>query len=195
MKPAISNTELPPSAQLRKAVFGDSLPLGKRSLEILAISAVALLSSWIAAPTANAVTATEYKLKLPFGLEESAIVVPADNPLTIQRVELGRTLFFDKRLSADNTIACASCHLAQFGFTDGQPVSAGIKGQKGGRSAPASINRVFSSAQFWDGRAATLEDQSIGPFTNPIEHGFVNYDIMISKMKKIKGYNRSEGVV
>ena len=189
MKPAISNTELPPSAQFRKAVFGDSLLLGKRSLGVLAISAVAILSSWIAAPAANAVTSTEYKLKLPFGLEETAIVVPADNPLTIQRVELGRTLFFDKRLSADNTIACASCHLAQFGFTDGQPVSAGIKGQKGGRSAPASINRVFSSAQFWDGRAATLEDQSIGPFTNPIEHGFTNYDVMIAKMKKIPGYN------
>ena len=189
MKPAISNTELPPSAQFRKAVFGDSLLLGKRSLGVLAISAVAILSSWIAAPAANAVTSTEYKLKLPFGLEESAIVVPADNPLTIQRVELGRTLFFDKRLSNDNTIACANCHLMQHGFTDGQPVSTGIRGQKGGRSAPASFNRVFSSAQFWDGRAATLEDQSIGPFTNPIEHGFVNYDIMISKMKKIKGYN------
>ena len=189
MKPAIFNTELPPSAQLRKAVFGDSLLLGKRSLGVLAISAVAILSSWIAAPAANAVTSTEYKLKLPFGLEETAIVVPADNPLTIQRVELGRTLFFDKRLSNDNTIACANCHLMQHGFTDGQPVSTGIRGQKGGRSAPASFNRVFSSAQFWDGRAATLEDQSIGPFTNPIEHGFVNYDIMISKMKKIKGYN------
>ena len=189
MKPAISNTELPPSAQFRKAVFGDSLLLGKRSLGVLAISAVAILSSWIAAPAANAVTSTEYKLKLPFGLEETAIVVPADNPLTIQRVELGRTLFFDKRLSNDNTIACANCHLMQHGFTDGQPVSTGIRGQKGGRSAPASFNRVFSSAQFWDGRAATLEDQSIGPFTNPIEHGFVNYDIMISKMKKIKGYN------
>jgi cytochrome c peroxidase len=189
MKLAISNTELPPLAQLRKAILGDSLLLGKRSLGVLAISAVAIMSSWIAAPAANAVTSTEYKLKLPFGLEESAIVIPADNPLTIQRVELGRTLFFDKRLSADNTIACASCHLSQFGFTDGQPVSTGIKGQKGGRSAPASFNRVFSSAQFWDGRAATLEDQSIGPFTNPIEHGFANYDVMIAKMKKIPGYN------
>ena len=189
MKPAIPNTELPPSTQLRKTVFGHSLVLSKRARGILAISAVAILSSWIATPTANAVTATEYKLQIPFGLEETAVVIPADNPLTVQKVELGRTLFFDKRLSADNTIACANCHLAQFGFTDGQPVSAGIKGQKGGRSAPASFNRVFSSAQFWDGRAATLEDQSIGPFTNPIEHGFINYDVMIAKMKKIPGYN------
>lgn len=189
MKPATPNIELPPSTQLRTAVFGDALPVGKRVLGSLAVCAMAMLASWIVTPAANAVTATEYKLKLPFGLEESAIVIPADNPLTIQKVELGRTLFFDKRLSADNTIACASCHLAQFGFTDGQPVSTGIKGQKGGRSAPASFNRVFSSAQFWDGRAATLEDQSIGPFTNPIEHGFTNYDVMIAKMKKISGYN------
>lgn len=189
MKSAIPNTELPSSTQLRKTVFGDSLPLGKRVLGSLAVCAVAILSSWITTPSANAVTATEYKLKVPFGLEETAVVIPADNPLTVQKVELGRILFFDKRLSDDNTIACASCHLAQFGFTDGQPVSAGIRGQKGGRSAPASINRVFSSVQFWDGRAATLEEQSIGPFTNPIEHGFANYAVMLAKMKKIPGYN------
>lgn len=132
----------------------------------------------------------EYTLKIPFGLEESAAVIPADNPLTNEKIELGRLLFFDKRLSQDNTIACASCHLAKFAFTDGKPVSAGIRGQKGGRSAPASFNRVFSSAQFWDGRAATLEDQSVGPFINPIEHGFANHDEMIAKMKKIAGYKK-----
>src|SRR3989304_8271259 len=132
----------------------------------------------------------EYKLKIPFGLEETAVVIPADNPLTNEKVELGRLLFFDKRLSQDNTIACANCHLAKFAFTDGKPVSTGIRGQKGGRSAPVSFNRVFSSAQFWDGRAATLEDQSIGPFTNPIEHGFANYDVMMAKMMKIAGYRK-----
>ncbi|TKS60756.1 MAG: cytochrome-c peroxidase [Nitrospira sp.] len=142
-------------------------------------------------PTQTAQTAQgEYKLKIPFGLEETAVVIPADNPLTNEKVELGRLLFFDKRLSQDNTIACANCHLAKFAFTDGKPVSTGIRGQKGGRSAPVSFNRVFSSAQFWDGRAATLEDQSIGPFTNPIEHGFANYDVMMAKMKKIAGYRK-----
>ena len=174
MKPAVPNTKL------RQAVGGSSL-LCKSFLGALAISSVAMLSPWIA-------TAADYKLKVPFGLEETAVVIPPDNPMTVQKVELGRILFFDRRLSQDNTIACATCHLAKFGFTDGQPVSTGIKGQKGGRSAPTSFNRVFSSAQFWDGRAATLEDQSIGPFTNPIEHGFVNYDVMIAKMKKIPGY-------
>jgi cytochrome c peroxidase len=139
---------------------------------------------------AGASAAGDYKLKIPFGLEESAVVIPEDNPLTREKIELGRLLFFDKRLSKDNTVACASCHQSRFGFTDGQRVSTGIRGQKGGRSAPASLNRVFSKAQFWDGRAATLEEQSIGPFINPIEHGFANHDEMIAKMKKIQGYRK-----
>jgi len=179
MKLATPKTELPPSIQLRKAVSG-----------ALAICAVMVLSPWTAALAANAESATEYKLKIPFGLEETAVVIPADNPLTNEKVELGRLLVFDKRLSQDNTIACMSCHLAKFAFTDGKPVATGIRGQKGGRSAPVSFNRVFSSAQFWDGRAATLEAQSIGPFTNPIEHGFPNYDVMMAKMMKIAGYRK-----
>ena len=136
------------------------------------------------------VTSGEYKLQLPFGLDPGSAVIPEDNPLTRDKIELGRLLFFDKRLSKDNTIACASCHMAQFAFTDGRPVSTGIRGQKGGRSAPASFNRLFSKAQFWDGRAATLEDQSVGPFINPIEHGFANHDEMVAKMKKIPGYRK-----
>lgn len=199
MKLATPITELPPSTQPPKAVFRGPLLLGKSLLGVLAVCAVAMQSSWIATlaeaateekPAANAESATEYKLKIPFGLEETAVVIPADNPLTNEKVELGRLLVFDKRLSQDNTIACMSCHLAKFAFTDGKPVATGIRGQKGGRSAPASINRVFSSAQFWDGRAATLEAQSIGPFTNPIEHGFPNYDVMMAKMMKIAGYRK-----
>lgn len=124
------------------------------------------------------------------GLEDPNTYVPADNPLTKEKIELGRAIFFDKRMSKDNTIACASCHMAKKGFADGMPVSTGIKGQKGGRSAPVSFNRVYSKAQFWDGRAATLEDQSIGPFTNPIEHGFANHDEMVAKMKKMPGYRK-----
>ncbi|MBX3306157.1 MAG: c-type cytochrome [Nitrospira sp.] len=124
------------------------------------------------------------------GLEDPNTYVPADNPLTKEKIELGRAIFFDKRMSKDNTIACASCHMAKKGFADGMPVSTGIKGQKGGRSAPVSFNRVYSKAQFWDGRAATLEDQSIGPFANPIEHGFANHDEMVAKMKKMPGYRK-----
>ena len=134
-----------------------------------------------AAPTAQS-------LSLPFGLDPDALVVPADNPFTKEKAELGRLLFFDKRLSRDNTIACGTCHMPPMAFTDGQPVSTGIGRQLGGRSAPTAINRAFSKGQFWDGRASTLEEQSIGPFVNPVEHGFANYDEMVGKMKKLEGY-------
>jgi len=132
---------------------------------------------------------TEFKLSLPLGLEEGSLVIPEDNPLTQKKVELGKLLFFDKRLSANNTIACASCHMPALAFTDGQPVSTGIHRQQGGRSAPTAVNRSFSSKQFWDGRAATLEDQSVGPFANLIEHGFANHDELVAKINSIAGYH------
>jgi cytochrome c peroxidase len=135
-------------------------------------------------------SAAEYKLPQIQGLEDPNTFVPADNPMTAKKVELGRLLFFDKRLSKNDTIACASCHLPAKGFTDGMPVSTGINKLKGGRSAPASINRVFSKAQFGDGRADTLEDQSIGPFVSPVEHGFANHDELVVKIKKIAGYRK-----
>ncbi len=131
-----------------------------------------------------------YQLNLPLGLDNDAIVITPGNPLTKDKVELGRVLFFDKRLSRDGTIACASCHLPSTAYTDGRPVSTGITGLKGGRSAPTAINRIFSAAQFWDGRAETLEDQSIGPFVSPVEHGFINHGEMVAKMKKIAGYRK-----
>ena len=139
---------------------------------------------------ANALSQESYELKIPLGLDEEAFNIPQDNPMTKEKIKLGRLLFFDKRLSANNTIACASCHIPALAFTDGQPVSTGIHNQQGGRSAPTAINRGFSVAQFWDGRAATLEDQSIGPFANLIEHGFVNHDQLVTKITGIQGYKR-----
>lgn len=132
----------------------------------------------------------EARPAIPLGLDEESFHVPSDNPMTQEKIALGRLLFFDKRLSGDNSISCATCHMPALAFTDGQPVSAGIRRQLGGRSAPTAINRAFSQIQFWDGRAATLEAQSIGPFTNPIEHGFADYDQMLAKMKKIEGYRK-----
>jgi cytochrome c peroxidase len=96
---------------------------------------------------------------------------PSENPYSQAKAELGKVLYFDKRLSADGTVACASCHAPEFGFTDGKAVSTGIKAQVGGRSAPTVINRAYSLAQFWDGRAATLEDQAKGPYGEPDRDG------------------------
>jgi cytochrome c peroxidase len=112
---------------------------------------------------------------------------PADNPYSPAKVELGRLLYFDKRLSADNSVSCATCHVPEKGFTDGAPVSTGIRGQKGGRSAPTVINRAYSLAQFWDGRAPTLEDQAKGPIANPIEMDNT-HDAMAAKLSGIQGY-------
>src|SRR4029450_4057142 len=85
------------------------------------------------------------------------------------KVELGRYLYFDNRVSSDGSVSCASCHAPEKAFTDAAAVSTGISGQKGGRSAPTVINRAYSTQQFWDGRAASLEEQAKGPIANPIE--------------------------
>jgi cytochrome c peroxidase len=105
--------------------------------------------------------------RIPLGLVP--IVWPDDNPYTPAKAELGWLLFFDKRISSDSSVSCASCHSPQFAFTDGRPVSLGIGEQKGGRSAPSIINRVYGAAQFWDGRASSLEEQVKGPIANPVE--------------------------
>jgi cytochrome c peroxidase len=113
--------------------------------------------------------ADPYLLDIPLGLDATAQNIPADNPMTAANIELGRQLFFDKRLSADGTVACATCHNPFLGFTDGQSMSTGIKQQEGVRNAPTIINRLFGRSQFWDGRAGSLEEQLLGPLENPIE--------------------------
>lgn len=105
--------------------------------------------------------------KIPLGLVE--IIWPDDNPYSAEKAELGWLLFFDKRLSSDASVSCATCHSPEHAYTDGSAVSTGIKGQKGGRSAPSVINRAYGMLQFWDGRAFSLEDQAKGPIANPIE--------------------------
>lgn len=121
----------------------------------------------------------------PLGL--MPIIWPADNPYSPEKAELGRLLYFDTRLSADGSVSCATCHSPKFAFTDGAAVSTGIKGQKGGRSAPTVINRAYSLAQFWDGRASTLEAQAVGPMANPIEMGNTHLGV-IKTLKSIAGY-------
>jgi len=123
--------------------------------------------------------------KAPLGLPP--LSWPRDNPYSAAKVELGRTLYFDRRLSADESVSCASCHEPRRAFTDGAPVSTGIKSQKGGRSAPTVINRAYSLAQFWDGRATTLEDQAKGPIANPLEMG-MTHDGAVERLKGVAGY-------
>ena len=87
--------------------------------------------------------------------------VPADNPTTEAKLELGKMLFFDPRLSSSGTVSCFSCHNVMEGGDDQRSVSVGVHGQTGGRNAPTVVNAAFLSSQFWDGRAATLEEQAL----------------------------------
>lgn len=112
---------------------------------------------------------------------------PAGNPYTAQKAELGRLLYFDTRLSRDNTVSCATCHSPALAFGDARPVSTGVGGQKGTRNSPPVFNRAYSLAQFWDGRAATLEEQAKGPIENPVEMG-ETHAAVVAKLRAIPGY-------
>jgi cytochrome c peroxidase len=112
---------------------------------------------------------------------------PQSNAYSAEKAELGRLLFFDRRLSADHSVACASCHSPQFAFTDGAAVSTGVGGQEGGRNAPTVINAAFMATQFWDGRAATLEEQALAPLINPIEMA-TTHQAVVAKLNNIGGY-------
>jgi cytochrome c peroxidase len=113
---------------------------------------------------------------------------PAENPTTPAKVELGRKLYFDARLSRTGKISCNSCHEVRKSGTDNRDFSLGVDGQKGGRSAPTVFNAAFSSAQFWDGRAASLEEQAKGPMINPVEMGMADHGAVVATLKGIKGY-------
>ncbi len=112
-------------------------------------------------------TQTPYELDIPSGFP--APNIPADNPLTVEGVELGRRIFYDPILSADGSMACASCHKQEFGFGTNTPVDAGIHGIEGTRNSMPLFNLVFWDRFTWDGRAGSLEEQAIEPVINPIE--------------------------
>ncbi len=140
-----------------------------------------------APPAGETFTSGDYTTTLPLGLQAGAAYVPDNNPLSQAKIDLGRKLYFDTRLSKDNTVSCATCHDPDKGFSDASPVSTGFHKQKGARNAPTVMNRLFSKEQFWDGRAADLEAQALGPIQNPIEMGNTLQG-MVSNIKAIQAY-------
>src|SRR6056297_1520726 len=100
--------------------------------------------------------ATSARAEPPLGLPE--VEHPRDNPLTPEKVELGKLLYFDPRLSSDNTISCASCHDPDKGYSNSAQFATGVDKQLGGRNAPTVINTAYQMFQFWDGRAGSLEE-------------------------------------
>lgn len=123
----------------------------------------------------------------------NAAPYPPDNPPSDEKIALGKTLFFDKRLSADGTLACASCHEISIekGGGDGLATSIGILGQLGPRNAPTVLNAAFQKVLFWDGRAGSLEEQALGPLVNPVEMGMPSLDSVVEQVRNIPEYQHA----
>jgi cytochrome c peroxidase len=119
----------------------------------------------------------------------SPLPVPETNPLTPEKIELGRRLFFDRRLSPNDTMSCAMCHLPAQGFTVNETrLAVGINGKTTKRNPPTLYNVAYQRLLFHDGREFTLEDQMISPLTNPVEMGNPSVGYVINKIRKLPGY-------
>ncbi|MBL8166779.1 MAG: cytochrome-c peroxidase [Acidobacteria bacterium] len=160
-----------------------------RGMRLLALLAFGLVAGVVLAPK-FAAQQPHLQLTIPLGLPADTLdyYVPRHNPLTPAKVELGRKLFFEPRLSADGQVSCASCHDPKLAFTDGKPVAEGIYGRRGTRNSPTILNALFNAGQFWDGRADTLEEQAIQPLTNPLEMGNRSYDDVVARLRAIPEY-------
>ena len=109
------------------------------------------------------------RIEIPAPLGLPPVPYPADNPPTAETVALGRRLYYDTALSADNTVSCSTCHNPATGFADPKPVSEGVQKRTGTRNSPTVLNSAYYTTEFWDGRAASLEEQAAGPMHNPVE--------------------------
>ncbi len=130
----------------------------------------------------------DFVLRIPQGLD-AYMPVPADNLLTAEKVKLGRDLFSDKRLSRDETVACATCHDPASAFTDDKPVAVGVFGRKGNRRVPTLVNRAYGKAFFWDGRIATLEEQVVQPILNDKEMDMTMEEV-VARLNSDESYAR-----
>lgn len=116
------------------------------------------------------------------------VVESASNPITPEKVALGRMLYYDTRFSKSQTLSCNTCHQLDRGGVDGEPTSPGHAGQRGDRNSPTTWNAALHVAQFWDGRAADVEEQAKGPVLNPVEMGMPSADHVIRVIRSIPGY-------
>lgn len=117
------------------------------------------------------------QLSVPLGLD-TYIPAPEGNPINPEMAALGKRLFFDTALSRDRTVSCATCHQADYAYADPHPRAIGLGGRRGPRRTPTILNRGYGKAFFWDGRAATLEEQVLGPIQNPDEMGMTIDDVL-----------------
>jgi cytochrome c peroxidase len=164
------------------------LGLGFVALTWLAVS----LSTAMSAPSGYAPhgTVTVDGNTVPdIGPMPTQVPTPPTNVSYAQKVELGKQLYFDARLSKNNSVSCAFCHNPGTGFADARQFSIGAFGTSGGRQAPTVYNTGFIPLQFWDGRAGSLEEQAIGPIHNPIEMAEM-HETVVPKIAKIAAYQK-----
>jgi cytochrome c peroxidase len=147
-----------------------------------------LLLGATAAGAADVVESGGWKMTLPTGLQATSAYIPEDNPMSADKIALGKLLYFDKRMSQNMTLSCASCHNPFHGFADPARVSTGVGGKTGTRNSPTVVNRLFSAEQFWDGRAKDLEEQSHGPLINPVEMAMGSHGDVVARIKAVRGY-------
>jgi cytochrome c peroxidase len=160
------------------------------AVHVAAIAGIVIFALATAGSIHQSRAAHEYEFTVPQGLPQDLWkeVIPADNPLTEDKVALGQKLFFDKRLSADRTLSCASCHDPATALSDNNRTGLGIRNQKGARRAPTVLNATFNEFQFWDGRAPSLEEQSKMPLINPIEMGMENHAAVVARVREVPEY-------
>ncbi|MCI0486235.1 MAG: cytochrome-c peroxidase [Blastocatellia bacterium] len=160
------------------------------TLKCAIIIILALLFSTFAQADGRAGGVSEFNLDVPLGISPElwSYYVPKDNPLTAAKVELGRMLFFDKLLSSDSSVSCASCHEPRFAFADGKRVAEGIGGKRGTRNSPTILNAMFNTGQFWDGRADSLEAQAKMPLVDPNEMGNESFEQVVERLEAIPDY-------
>ena len=142
-------------------------------------------------PTAGPLAQPKSLRQVGLPAAQTQAAVPADNPQTPEKIALGQKLFFDGRLSADGTVACASCHNPALAFTDGRPTSSGIDGHVGERNAPTILNALYNTTQFWDGRVQTLEEQAALPIVNPSEMGQPSLEAAVAQIAAIGEYQQA----
>ncbi len=128
------------------------------------------------------------KLKSEYKRPKS-IPAPKSNPLTKEKIDLGKKLYFDPRISKTGTMSCATCHNPSLGWEDGLSTGLGHKGNRLGRHSPTVLNLAWAPLLFWDGRAKSLEEQAKGPILADAEMGMTE-DIVINRIKEIKGYQK-----
>lgn len=167
---------------------GDSMMKRWSFIVVLFILSLAIVACDAASSTTETAAATRQPAKQgPFATLPDTPPIPEDNPQTPEKVELGKMLYFEPRLSQSGVISCHTCHNLSLGGTDRVPTSLGHDFQTGGRNAPTVLNAAFFNQQFWDGRAASLEEQARGPIQAGVEMA-MPADLAVETIKGIKGY-------